>query len=46
MQKEFVRNPITHAFASGSVPRHQTHADKRRRDRRVKHKRPFYDGEE
>lgn len=45
MQAPASRNPIAHAFHSQDVPRHQVHAN-RRHDRRIKHKRPFWDGEE
>ena len=35
------RNPIAAAFHSVEVKRHQVHADKRRKDRRVKHRKRF-----
>lgn len=43
--RQTTRNPIDRAFVAGSVPRHQIHANPRH-DRRIKHKRPFWDGEE
>jgi len=44
MQRKF-RNPIDTAFSAGGQPRHQVHVDQRK-SRHIKHKRPFWDGEE
>ena len=39
------RNPITRLFASGRVNRHQVHKD-RRKDTKIKHKKPLGDEDE